>query len=595
MDRKSIVVLVACFVLMMLWAPLVNWIYPPVPAPSGTNRVAVVTNRLGAASNTVASTSPAGTNRNAVITNPSAPTAAWVKPAGEEQLVTVENADAVYTFTSHGGGLKKVELKAYPDTVGCRKKGVTNRIELATLNHEARVPALALFAGTALDGSLPFSVTKTAAGVRVDKVLENGLRISKEFVPGTNFVLTATVRVENLSSNPVALPEQELVVGTATPINRRDNGQFIGLQYFDGKNASFISDPWFQNSTLGCGLLPSTPRAEYRHAPEGGVAWAAVHNQFFAMIGAPRESAVQVVSRKIDLPGPSKEEKAKDPKVVDRPFGFETALVYPGLVLAAGQKVERVVEVFAGPKEYYTLAKLSKNQDQAMNFGKYFGWFAKTLLLSMNGLHRLGLEYGLAIIGITVIIKLLFWPLTQASTRSMKRMQQLQPQMKALQDKYKDDPKKMNAKLMEFMKENKVNPMGGCLPILIQIPVFIGFYQMLQSAIELRGASFLWACDLSQPDTVLTILGFPLNPLPLIMGVTQFWQARMTPPSPGMDPMQQKIMQYMPLMFIVILYNFPAGLALYWTVQNLLSILQMKLVKTTTGPAPAPTPAARKK
>jgi YidC/Oxa1 family membrane protein insertase len=592
MDRKSIGVLVACFVLMMLWAPLVNWIYPPVPAPGGTNRVAVATNRVGGATNLLAA-APADTNRNAVITNPSAPTAAWVKPTAEEQLVTVENADAIYTFTSHGGGLKKVELKAYPDTVGCRRKGVTNQTELATLNDDARVPALALFAGTALDGHLPFSVTKTAAGARVDKVLENGIRLSKEFVPGTNFVLTATVRVENISSNPVALPEQELVVGTATPINRRDNGQFIGLQYFDGKNATFISDPWFQNSTLGCGLLPSTPRAEYRHAPEGGVAWAAVHNQFFAMIGAPRENAVQVVSRKIDLPGPTKEQKAKDPKVVDRPFGFETALVYPGLVLAPGQKVERVVEVFAGPKEYYTLAKLSKSQDQAMNFGKYFGWFAKTLLLSMNGLHRLGLEYGLAIIGITVIIKLLFWPLTQASTRSMKRMQQLQPQMKALQDKYKDDPKKMNAKLMEFMKENKVNPMGGCLPILIQIPVFIGFYQMLQSAIELRGASFLWACDLSQPDTVLTILGFPVNPLPLIMGVTQFWQARMTPPSPGMDPMQQKIMQYMPLMFIVILYNFPAGLALYWTVQNLLSILQMKLVKTTTGPAPAP--AARKK
>ena len=179
----------------------------------------------------------------------------------------------------------------------------------------------------------------------------------------------------------------------------------------------------------------------------------------------------------------------------------------------------------------------------------------------------------------------------------MKRMQALQPQMKALQEKYKDDPAKMNKKLMEFMKENKVSPMGGCLPMLLQIPVFIGFYQMIRSAIELRGVSFLWAADLSKPDTVAYLPGldFPINPLPLLMGATMLWQARMTPVTPGMDPMQQKIMKYMPMMFMVFLYNFSAGLTLYWTVQNLLTIAQMKLTKTQTDPAPAApvSPAAR--
>jgi YidC/Oxa1 family membrane protein insertase len=163
----------------------------------------------------------------------------------------------------------------------------------------------------------------------------------------------------------------------------------------------------------------------------------------------------------------------------------------------------------------------------------------------------------------------------------MKRMAKLQPQMKAIQEKYKEDPQKMNQKTMEFMKEHKVNPMGGCLPMLIQIPVFFGFYTMIQSAIELRGASFLWNHDLSKPDTLFMIpgLNFPFNLLPLLMGVTMLWQARLTPPSPGMDPMQQKIMKYMPLMFLFMLYNFSAGLTLYWTVQNLLTILQMKLTK----------------
>src|SRR5688572_17607225 len=153
----------------------------------------------------------------------------------------------------------------------------------------------------------------------------------------------------------------------------------------------------------------------------------------------------------------------------------------------------------------------------------------------------------------------------------------------------------MNKRLMEFMREHKVNPMGGCLPILLQIPVFIGFYQMIQAAIELRGARFLWVYDLSKPDTLFYIPGFniPFNLLPLIMGATMLWQARITPAAPGMDPMQQKIMKYMPLMFLFILYNFSAGLTLYWTVQNLLSILQMKLTRaqdekrtSTTPPIP---------
>jgi YidC/Oxa1 family membrane protein insertase len=199
-----------------------------------------------------------------------------------------------------------------------------------------------------------------------------------------------------------------------------------------------------------------------------------------------------------------------------------------------------------------------------------------------------------------VIIKLIFWPLTKASTKSMKRMQALQPQMKAIQDKYKDEPAKKQQKLMAFMKENKVSPLGGCLPMVLQIPVFFGFYTMIRSAIELRGAHFLWACDLSKPDTVFMIPGFnfPLNPLPLIMGATMLWQTSLTPASPGMDPAQQKIMKYMPLMMVVFLYNFSAGLALYWTVQNLLTIAQMKLTKTSDPTPPTvkpPVPVAPQK
>ncbi|MGI8965344.1 MAG: membrane protein insertase YidC, partial [Limisphaerales bacterium] len=209
-----------------------------------------------------------------------------------------------------------------------------------------------------------------------------------------------------------------------------------------------------------------------------------------------------------------------------------------------------------------------------------------------------GLTYAFAIICITIIVKLLFWPLTNASTKSMKRMQALQPQMKAMQEKYKGEPQKLSRKQMEFYKEHKVNPVGGCLPMLLQIPVFFGFYKMLQSAIELRGASFLWACDLSQQDTIAHVAGFPVNPMPLIMGATMLWQAHLTPAAPSADAAQQKMMKYMPLMFIVFLYNREAGLTLYWTVQNLLTILQTKLTKAKEEPVQTPitiTPPKKKR
>ncbi len=581
MDRKSIFILIACFVLLMLWMPLVNVIYPPVRAPRPTNAVA------GATQTPVRPAAASAKGSNVVevpgISMPSGtPVAVWQKPDAPEQLAVLETAEARYTFTSHGGGLKLVELKEFPETVGL-KRGQAVSGKVATINNNAPLPILALLDAGTINIGIPYVLTKGDGSLHAERVLSNGLAVVKEFRLGTNHSMSVVVRVENRSSGPLRLPAQELVIGTATLLDPRDTGQLVGVQWYNGIKAEYFNESWFANRTLGC--LPGTPRGDYLSPGGSNVVWAAVHNRFFAVIAAPRQNAPQMVSRRIDLPPPTQEELAADGKINRKPYGFQTAFLYPAEVLAPGQAVEHGMDLFTGPKEYNTLAMLGKNQDLAMNFSAFFGWFAKALLLSMNGLHSFGLSYGFSIILITVIIKLLFWPLTQASTRSMKRMQALQPEMKALQEKYKDDPKKMNMKLMEFMKENKVSPMGGCLPILLQIPVFIGFYQMLQSSIELRGAPFLWARDLSQSDTVIEIAGFPINPLPLIMGVTQFWQARLTPPSPGVDPMQQKMMQYMPLIFIFILYNFPAGLALYWTVQNLLSILQMKLTKATKGGA----------
>jgi YidC/Oxa1 family membrane protein insertase len=601
MDRKSILVIVGCLGLIMLWTVvIVPKLYPPKPLPPGsTNAVGVIEAvAMTNATQTITSAPPA--------LAPTAHPQPTFLASGDEQTLVFTNDNARYTFTSHGGGLKLIELVHYPETVSRVRKKQPLTSKLAELNPHVSIPVLAMLGDNSVQGDGIFTLTKTETGVRVEKTLTNGLRVVKDFQPSTNYLMIASVRLENTSSQPLSLPAQEWTIGTATPMGPEDDGQSVGLMWYDGASKQEISPTWFDNTSfLGClGMASKQPRPEYR-AGTSNVVWASVHNQFFALVAMPKEPARQIVSRPVELPRPGKDEIPPNRRNAPPPKGMQTAFAYPAVVLAPGQAVARQVYFFAGPKEYQTLARIANrfqnNVDLVMGFGGFFGFFSKALLLGMNWLHNaVKLPYGWAIIAITVIMKVLFWPLTQASTRSMKRMAALQPQMTALKEKYKDDPAKMNKKLMEFMKENKVSPLGGCLPMVLQMPVFIGFFYMIRSAIELRGAPFLWVGDLSKPDTLFLIpgLNFPFNLLPLLMGGTMLWQSHLTPPSPGMDPMQQKMMRYMPLMFLVFLYNYSSGLALYWTVQNLLSIAQTKLTKTNapvSPPASVLTPPQKKK
>ncbi len=597
MDRKSVIVLSICFILFVLWAQLTPRLYPPKPI--------VRTNIIASATNVVTPTPNAPAQIEATRQTP------WAapKPGAPEELLVVENDLARYTFTSHGGGLKLVELLKYPESVARGSKSSNPSKRVATLNAQAQQSVMSLLGSETLVGDGVYQVsrfsgrwpdgtnaTRTVSGVRAEKLLTNGLYLVKEFELSSNYLVNARVRFENRSPQLLALPPQQWVAGSATPLDAQDDETLVGLHWYDlaARSDHTVDRSHFDNKTLGC--LPGTPRTEYRQV--GNVSWVSAHNQFFFLALIPGSPAAEVSATRFDVPPPSLEERAALPGSRTNQFAFQANMHFAATNLAAGQVLEQQFILFAGPKEYRTLeriaAQLKNELDSVMGYGGFFGFFSRLLLLSMNGLNALGLSYGLAIIAITVIIKLLFWPLTQASTRSMKRMQKLQPQMKAIQEKYKEDPAKMNKKTMEFMKEHKVSPLGGCLPLLLQIPVFIGFFKMVQSAIELRGASFLWASDLSRPDTIFTIPGldFNVNPLPLLMGGTMLWQSSLTPPSPGMDPAQQKIMKYFPLIFLFMLYNYSAGLTLYWTVQNLLSIAQMKLTKTVDEPVAKPVVSA---
>ncbi len=237
--------------------------------------------------------------------------------------------------------------------------------------------------------------------------------------------------------------------------------------------------------------------------------------------------------------------------------------------------------LYFGPKRMSTLREYDDNLQAALNFG-FFDIIAKPCLWLMNFIHdHLFANYGVAIILLTILFKIIFWPLGSKSYRSMAEMKKLQPLMADIRKKYKDDKKRMNEEVMRLYKTYKVNPMSGCLPMVVQIPVFIAFYRMLYEAIELRHAPFmLWINDLSAPDRLfhfdinvpLMLPPYGIPVLTIIMGATMFLQQKLSPP-PG-DPAQAKFMMMMPLVLTVIFVNFPAGLVLYWLVNNVISIAQ---------------------
>lgn len=251
---------------------------------------------------------------------------------------------------------------------------------------------------------------------------------------------------------------------------------------------------------------------------------------------------------------------------------FTVGLEGPGSLVPAGQSAVFSYTLYLGPKEYGNLKAEGVGLENAIDFGSWIKWLALPLLLLLNFLYKFVHNYGIAIILITIATKILFWPLGNKSYKSMKDMQRVQPTINELKEKYKGDKARLNQEVMQIYRSHKINPLGGCLPVLIQIPVFFGLYKTLLYSIELRHSPFVfWIQDLSAKD--------PYYITPLIMGATMFWQQKMTP-AMG-DPMQQKLMLIMPVIFTFLFLNFPSGLVIYWLFNNILSIGQQYYINKT--------------
>jgi YidC/Oxa1 family membrane protein insertase len=496
-------------------------------------------------------------------TTQSSPNEATPTPAPfVEKKTTLRNTDLELLLTNRGGGIAEAILTKHKGENGGPVK----------LNARQRLPIGAIIEKPTSPVLEEFSVVPGQGNVQFDRTLVNSVRLRKKFslsaLPNEkdNYVAQMEVDFQNSGAAVYSNPGYFVALGSAAPIHRNDLPNYTRLTWcINGKTKS-TDVSWFAEQNYPFVGVQKRAAQEFFDEKIAGAEWVGVSNQFFAALMTP------LGTKATDVWAQRFEARKRDDGQPE--YGIEGAMGMPGFKVQPGQTATVQFQLYIGPKLYHRLAQLTHDEAEIMDFGLW-KLVSEALLNMMNLLHRFLGNYALAILVLTAIIKLILWPLQTKANKSMRRMAALSPKMQELREKYKDDPTKMNAEVMKLYKDYGVNPVSGCLPMMIQIPIFFGLFTMLRQAVELRNASFLWVRDLSQPDTIAHIpgLGWPINILPLIMAGTSFWMTHVTPKSG--DATQQRVMMFMPLIFVVFCYNFAAALALYYTTQNLFTILQL--------------------
>jgi len=383
-----------------------------------------------------------------------------------------------------------------------------------------------------------------------------------------------------------------LSIGTAAPSNALDNGIQLTTEYSNGTDQTLVRRASLEasNGFLGIGAHDLKPEI----TGAGPIVWATVKNQFFASVLTPDQPAAGLETRRVKL-------LDRLPDADPHAYGITGLVDFNVLPLPPKGETVLAGSIYVGPKEYPRLsnADVFKNdQDRVMDFGNFITRFCAAILITvMTWMHGWTANWGVAIVLTTLSLKLLFLPLSLTASRSAKRMQKIQPEMKVIREKFKDNPQKQQAATMELFKKAKVNPLGGCLPMLIQLPFFFAFFSMLRSVSELRFAHFLWAHDLSAPDTVYTFTAplfgsLNVNILPLIVVATIAIQMRMTP-QPTVDNAQMKMMKFMPFFMLLIYYSYSCALSLYSTINSLFTIGQQLVINRMKDVEDVPPPTGK--
>ncbi len=466
-------------------------------------------------------------------------------PAPERRQIQIETSLVIAELDTLGGRITSWKLKDYD--------GIENDpIDLISPMDPLHYPGDLTVNGLDIFNSTVFSTTFNMDHIVLDEtqqevtismstLLRTGEFLTKDFTfHHDKFMVNMDVTLANKSSGNMGSSFEFLLPDKLVePLNS------------GATNRYFRSGP-----VLWDGQSRDRPRIDKIQARTTfpGIRWTAFQeNYFFAAVATTSQLATGFVK-----PGRTIPETGKTETVV-------SGIALESRSIAPGDAVMQKTYLLLGPKKYDNLRDLGIGIENIVDFGwiTFLGKFFYYVLTS--SVVYLG-NFGLGIILITVAIKLILFPISHKQMQSMKKMQVIQPQMKALQEKYRKEPQKQQQELAKLYKKHGVNPMGGCLPLLIQFPIFIALYQVLMNAIEMRGASFLWVNDLSQPNVAMV----------LIMGVSMFVQQKMTPVSG--DPRQAKIMMMLPIVFTAMFWNFPAGLVLYWLTNNVLTIGQQHIM-----------------
>lgn len=489
-----------------------------------------------------------------------------------ETRKTLANDFLELTVSSHGGALVTATLKEYPELNEVDSPALTLNFDSSPALRYAGLPLKGGALGE-IDGGLVYTVPFAEGQVlrrTLQLVGDYALAVRDEFI--------------NSSDAPWMLPALRLPTGPMSNPAGTSSSRGMTTLGVDTHTAADGVTYWgrrFRKLGRGAQEYTSTPDAVQVQP----VDWVAAKNKFFVQILTPISTASSGFD--FTLRRSLKGKRLSVSEVV-------AALQFEAQSVAGHQTLVRDSRVYIGPKEFSVLKAQGMDQTDVMEFKSAGFWkFMNPVMYPVKRALLWGLvhfapfgNYGIAILILTVIVRVIFWPLTHKGTESMKRMQELQPQIKEIQAKYKDNPQRMQQETMAFYRENKLNPMGGCLPMFIQVPVFIALFAVLRSAIELRFSKFLWIRDLSEPEHLfagaIPFIG-SLNILPLFMAATMMWQQKLTTATAAVTPeqqQQQKMMAVMmPIMMLFFFYSMPSGLVLYWTTSQVLMIVQMLVRK----------------
>jgi YidC/Oxa1 family membrane protein insertase len=562
MDRKAWIVIILCAAGIAVNA----WFASKNAAQSEAAKAAEAAKAPPPAAQPAApGAAPAPATAGAATSTPAA------APLAPEQTHVLTRGNVSYHFTTRGGGVAKVVM------VGA---------DHVTLNEVGKEPIGALRREAAGADSVPYTmVESTADTVVFEGTSADGIVIRKAYSlrdTPDDHLLKLAVTLTNSGATPHRSEEYYLYAGVAASLrpdeikkprvfwNNAGDSHYKDTGYFGGG--------WF-----------SSEKAEFRESfPR--LKFAGVMTRFHATIirrADPVMKPGKVWASRVLVD--HSQDQFKDLEAAKTDYGMQAAVGLPTVELAPGASQTEQYEIYIGPKEYKRLNKLGEQMEDVMFYG-WFSWISIVLTTVMRWMHDWSGNWGVAIILLTIVVRTCIWPIHAKSTYTMKRMGLLAPKMKELQEKFKDDPQRQQMEVMKLYKDYGVNPLGGCLPMLLQIPIFFGFYSVLENAAELRGQPFMgWVHDLSIPDTIYTLnlpfalpfVGhhFDINPLPIIMGVTMILQMKLTPQPQTVDKTQKIMFTIMPFFFLFICYNFAAALSLYWSTQNVFSIFQSWIMK----------------